>query len=520
MKRLLSTLLLLSLLFGMSIPAFATEEGTEETPAPATHTVGTLDELNTALTYAVENDTIVISQTIEIDDTTLATDKKITLCTSDDFAQSTMLEVRRGTSIDGFTFSDTKEVTAISIGYSQNTVTIKNCNFSTSIAIYVTGASDTPDVANSVLIENCSFENAEKSAITTMQNTDVYVDNCTFFNNTATLQGGAIHNRGLLTISNSTISENIAVSGGGIFNQGTLTISNSQIYKNTVTNAGFGTDILSWSSLNISGGAGDGKGYYNEDTGEKITLPLDNCTSTLKLAYLTDEEAAQRFASPEPDPIPTPEPTPMPDPEPEEDDEDDYTPPIYRPSRPAVVTRPEPEPEPKPEPSPALVCGDAEIDLSRSVVLHGYGDGQLHLEDSLTRGQMTTIIYRLLDEDTIAKYETAESAFDDVPADMWCCTAVSTIAKAGIVSGVGNDRFNPNGKLTWAHIITVMTRFVEPQTYELQNIQYDGWAAEAVQTAAALGWLEDRADFDPNAFITRGEFMDFVNSILAMYQTI
>lgn len=85
---------------------------------------------------------------------------------------------------------------------------------------------------------------------------------------------------------------------------------------------------------------------------------------------------------------------------------------------------------------------------------------------------------------------------------------------------MGNNRFNPNGKLTWAHIITVMTRFVKPQTYELKNIQYDGWAAEAVQTAAALGWIEDSADFNPNDFITRGEFTDFANNILALYQTI
>ena len=109
---------------------------------------------------------------------------------------------------------------------------------------------------------------------------------------------------------------------------------------------------------------------------------------------------------------------------------------------------------------------------------------------------------------------------EDVPADMWCCSYVSAIANAGIVNGVGNDRFNPNGKLTWAHIITVMTRFVEPQTCQLQNIQYDGWAAGAVQTAFALGWIEDGADFDPNAFITRGEFMEFVNNILALYLTI
>ena len=160
------------------------------------------------------------------------------------------------------------------------------------------------------------------------------------------------------------------------------------------------------------------------------------------------------------------------------------------------------------------------IDLSRSVVLQGYGDGLLHLEDSLTRAQMATILYRLLDEKSIAEYEAAEAAFTDVPADMWCSRYISTIAKAGIVAGVGNGCFYPNDKLTWAQILTVLSRFTEPKACALQHIQYDGWAVEAVQTAVALGWIEDSADFAPNAIVSRGDFMQLVNGVLTLYRAV
>lgn len=504
MKRLLSTLLLLSLLFGMSIPALATEERTEEIPPPTTHTVGTLDELKTALTYAVDNDTIVITAGITIADEILTTDKAVTLTRSAEYSGD-LIALGNNSGLSGFSVYDNANFSStVLVTIDSENVSIEGCSFSGDGTAFTTFVS----ACNSATITNCTFQNSGGVALSVPNEAaTVTVQNCSFISNTMPTGENAITNNGTMLLENSKVYNNT----GGIFNGGILTVNSCEIYGNN------DSDISNRGTLNITDST-IGSGFYNEETGEKLSMPLTDFADTVSLVYLTDEEAAQRFAPPEPDPIPTPEPTPTPDPEPEEDDEDDYTPPVYRPSRPVVITKPEPEPEP--EPAPALVCGDAVIDLSRSVVLHGYGDGQLHLEDNLTRAQMATIIYRLLDEDTIARYDTAESAFDDVPADMWCCTSVSTIANAGIVSGVGNDRFNPNGKLTWAHIITVMTRFVEPQTYQLQNIQYDGWAAEAMQTAASLGWIEDRADLNPNAFITRGEFMDFVNSILAMYQTI
>ena len=72
--------------------------------------------------------------------------------------------------------------------------------------------------------------------------------------------------------------------------------------------------------------------------------------------------------------------------------------------------------------------------------------------------------------------------------------------------------------MTWAQVVMVLSRFVEPQEYALQHIQYDGWAQEAIQTAVALNWIEDRADFTPDAVISRGELVQLVNSVLELYR--
>lgn len=59
-------------------------------------------------------------------------------------------------------------------------------------------------------------------------------------NNTATLTGGGVKNRGTLTIINSTIRNNSAGRGGGIGNTGTLTITNSPVTDNTANRYGGG----------------------------------------------------------------------------------------------------------------------------------------------------------------------------------------------------------------------------------------------------------------------------------------
>ncbi len=183
------------------------------------------------------------------------------------------------------------------------------------------------------------------------------------------------------------------------------------------------------------------------------------------------------------------------------------------------MPNPEPEDPVEPEPTPTLVCGEAAIDVSRSIILLGYGDGDLHEEDRLTRAQLATIVCRLLDDESIEKLSTDNAQhFADVTANLWCYESVQIIAKAGIVCGVGGGNYDPNGTVTWAQVLTVLSRFVPVQDYTLQYITYDGWALSAVQTAASLGWIDDSAEFNPNAIISRGALAQLVNGILAEYR--
>ena len=493
MKRVLSVFLSVAMLLCLPVTTFASEV---EESQPSACTVHTLDELKAALAAAADGDSIAIADCIEISDETVSSDKAVKIVRSNGFTGKMFLLGNQG-GLSGLTIEDMTAdfVMTVTVAIDTENAVIERCSFSGSSANHVIFIA----ACGNAEITDCTFQtNGCVALAVPVPAAAVTVRNCTITDFTLPDGESVITNNGNLTLEQSKVYGNTS----GIVNSGTLTVRASEIHGNG------NSDITSRGQLNLAESSGD-RLLYNAATGEQLSLPLSEYTDTATLLFLTEQEAADRF---KPAPAPAPEPTPTPD-----NDDDDDTPPVSRPSRPSrpAVSKPKPT-----APAPALVCGNAVIDLSRSVVLQGYGDGLLHLEDSLTRAQMATILYRLLDEKSIAEYEAAEAVFTDVPADMWCSRYVSTIAKAGIVAGVGNGCFYPNDKLTWAQILTVLSRFTEPKACALQHIQYDGWAVEAVQTAVALGWIEDSADFAPNAIVSRGDFMQLVNGVLTLYRAV
>lgn len=498
MKRVLSVFLALAVLLCLPVTALAAEGEDSQPPA---YTVRTLDELKAALAAAADGDSIAIADCIMISDETVSSDKTVKIVRSNGFTGDMFTLGNQG-GLSGLTIEDMTAdfANTVTIAVDTENAVIERCSFSGSSAnlvMFIVAC------GNATIVDSSFQINGGLALSIPVPAAAVTVRNCTITDFTPPSGESVIANSGNLTLEQSKVYGNTS----GIMNNGTLAVRASEIYGNG------SSDISNHGSMSLAESSGD-RLLYNAATGDPLSLPLSEYTDTATLLFLTEQEAADRFKpAPEPTPEPTPTPTPTPD---DSDNDDDDTPPVSRPSRPSrpAVSKP------KPTPAPALVCGNAVIDLSRSVVLQGYGDGLLHLEDSLTRAQMATILYRLLEEKSIAEYEAAEAAFTDVPADMWCSRYISTIAKAGIVAGVGNGCFYPNDKLTWAQILTVLSRFTEPKAYALQHIQYDGWAVEAVQTAVALGWIEDSADFAPNAIVSRGDFMQLVNGVLTLYRAV
>ena len=147
----------------------------------------------------------------------------------------------------------------------------------------------------------------------------------------------------------------------------------------------------------------------------------------------------------------------------------------------------------------------------------GREGGMIAPESDITRAEVATIIYRLLDEDERNKAKTNENVFTDVNEDDWFNTAVSTLASLELVKGRTTDTFAPNAFITRAELATIFARMVE--------VEYDGkvlfsdvsghWAESYINEAATAEWIVGyNGLFRPDDNITRAEVMTLVNRVL------
>lgn len=66
----------------------------------------------------------------------------------------------------------------------------------------------------------------------------------------------------------------------------------------------------------------------------------------------------------------------------------------------------------------------------------------------ITRAEVATIFFRLLDDDTRAKYWSSENNFSDVSADKWYNNAVSTLCNMGVIGGYADGTFRPDAPIS------------------------------------------------------------------------
>ena len=148
----------------------------------------------------------------------------------------------------------------------------------------------------------------------------------------------------------------------------------------------------------------------------------------------------------------------------------------------------------------------------------GYEDGNVRPNRNITRAEVASIFFRLLNEDVREENLTADNDFSDVSADAWYNIPVSTMAKMGIVKGRTADEFAPDAPITRAEFAAIASRF------DTSDIQPDStftdisghWAEEAIERAATIGWIMGYEDntFRPENNITRAESMATINRVL------
>lgn len=146
-------------------------------------------------------------------------------------------------------------------------------------------------------------------------------------------------------------------------------------------------------------------------------------------------------------------------------------------------------------------------------VFQGYPDNSFEPDQQMTRAMLATVLARMAIADT--SIYTAQ-VFDDVSMDTWYGPSVAWAFDKGIVRGLGNNSFNPDGFVTREEIAVMLSRFIKYTEIEMKSetvSDFDDlnmantWAVEAIAELQKYGIVTGRSGnmFDPFAETTRGE---------------
>ena len=88
----------------------------------------------------------------------------------------------------------------------------------------------------------------------------------------------------------------------------------------------------------------------------------------------------------------------------------------------------------------------------------GTGDGKFSLDMTCTRAQSVTFLFR-----AIGKLVDNKAEFSDVPTDSYYANAVAWAVENGVTNGIGNGLFGPDNSCTRAQIVTFLYRAYQGQ---------------------------------------------------------
>lgn len=130
---------------------------------------------------------------------------------------------------------------------------------------------------------------------------------------------------------------------------------------------------------------------------------------------------------------------------------------------------------------------DAVSYVASEGLMTGTGTNTFSPDGMTSRAQIVTILWRLSGEPS-----ALTGAFTDVPAGQYYSTAVAWASREGIVTGVGNNRFEPNTNITREQLAVMLYRYAQDCGYSTTsraNITgYYDYARVGSYARDALSW--------------------------------
>lgn len=151
--------------------------------------------------------------------------------------------------------------------------------------------------------------------------------------------------------------------------------------------------------------------------------------------------------------------------------------------------------------------------LAKENIFKGYGNGQFGFGDSITRGQVASLVQRYLKLEN--KVEQKER-FTDTKGHMFE-QEIATVAQAGIMQGDGTGEFRPDGVLTRYEMSVVLQKVFqlkgnEKSVESFTDVPKGHWAEGYVKALADnnISKGDGKGNFLGDDFVTREQYAQFL----------
>lgn len=167
-----------------------------------------------------------------------------------------------------------------------------------------------------------------------------------------------------------------------------------------------------------------------------------------------------------------------------------------------------------------------------AMVLRGLFNGvsthHFRPDSSMTRAMLVTALWRYAGEP-----EAGKSTFTDVPDGLWYSKAVTWAAEQGVVSGIGQGKFDPDGNVTREQMATILYRYAKVCGFDTEysgdaldafpdRDQVSGYALEPLQWAVFNGIITgtkagSKTLLDPRGFASRAQLAVILSRYIDKY---
>ena len=148
-------------------------------------------------------------------------------------------------------------------------------------------------------------------------------------------------------------------------------------------------------------------------------------------------------------------------------------------------------------------------------IMQGYGDGTFRPDETATRAQVVTLLYRIAGEPAVD--DSKALPFTDVNLESWYGSALRWAYQNGITTGVSADTFAPDDCVTREQLVSFLARYAkvtgayEKVSEDLSSFsdrdRVSSYAVESMQWAVANGIIlgTETGKLEPMATATRAQ---------------